>query len=219
MPERESDLREVGIEELKVYASAVMRRVEAGQRLVVTRRRRPVALIIPMSEAEEFVLAYAAEFVGMRGVGRKAIEEGRCESIDALGGDEPDLMEAARLGRPEIAVAPDAASELRSVSVQTRIRALRALDVLARVTLRGQIDGNRRVSAMRVREGDSIQLSAGRHLLVCEIDAAGPIVRMLTAVHRSRLRRWVWSGGSAPLKVTVAEHLSGYPRRLLEDAD
>jgi prevent-host-death family protein len=60
---------EVTVKELKAHASALIRRVEAGERAVVTRHRRQVALLIPISEAREFVTAYANEFVTERGAG------------------------------------------------------------------------------------------------------------------------------------------------------
>lgn len=42
-------MAEVGIRELKNEASAVVSRVEAGETIVVTRRGRPVAQLVPVA--------------------------------------------------------------------------------------------------------------------------------------------------------------------------
>lgn len=44
-------MRRVGVRELRQNASAVLRRVEAGEVVEVTDRGRPVARIVPMHEA------------------------------------------------------------------------------------------------------------------------------------------------------------------------
>lgn len=59
----------VGVRELAQRASAVVAEVEAGQRVVVTKHGRPIALILPIDEDEfyDYVLAHAPEYVrGMR---------------------------------------------------------------------------------------------------------------------------------------------------------
>ena len=50
-------MHEIGIKELKNTASRVIEEVEAGERVVVTKRGRPTALILSMEDAEDFVLA------------------------------------------------------------------------------------------------------------------------------------------------------------------
>lgn len=47
----------VSVRELRQHLSRYLRRVEAGERLVVTERRRPVAMLGPLPE-EEDVLEY-----------------------------------------------------------------------------------------------------------------------------------------------------------------
>lgn len=79
---RSYPLREIGIKELKNTASRVIEEVEAGERVVVTKRGRPTALILSMEDAEDFVLAYAEEYVEMRQRGRREYEEGKSVSLD-----------------------------------------------------------------------------------------------------------------------------------------
>jgi prevent-host-death family protein len=54
--------REIGIRELKHHASEAIARVAEGERAVVTRRGRPVAVILSLDESLEFMLGYADEF-------------------------------------------------------------------------------------------------------------------------------------------------------------
>lgn len=75
---------EIGIKELKNTASRVIDDVEAGERVVVTRRGRPAAVIMSIEDAEDFVLAHAEEFVEMRLSGRKAHRAGRSIPIDEV---------------------------------------------------------------------------------------------------------------------------------------
>lgn len=70
-------MAEIGIKELKATASAVIDRVEAGSAFVVTRRGRPAAVLMPVEEAEDLVLANADEYVQMRRAARAAYAEGR----------------------------------------------------------------------------------------------------------------------------------------------
>jgi prevent-host-death family protein len=46
-------MREIGIGELKMKLSSVIRRVERGERVRVTRRGRPVADVVPVDSPEE----------------------------------------------------------------------------------------------------------------------------------------------------------------------
>lgn len=77
-------MAEVGIKELKAQASRVIDEVANGASYVVTRRGRPAAVIIPIDEAEDVVLANAGEFVRMRRKARKEFAEGRTSSLDDL---------------------------------------------------------------------------------------------------------------------------------------
>lgn len=45
-------VREIGVRELKAKLGSVLRRVEAGERVRVTRRGRPVADIVPVGSSE-----------------------------------------------------------------------------------------------------------------------------------------------------------------------
>ncbi len=44
---------ETGIRELKTHLSAYLRRVEAGQTVVITKRGKPIGRIVPVSQSTE----------------------------------------------------------------------------------------------------------------------------------------------------------------------
>jgi prevent-host-death family protein len=75
-------MAEIGIKELKNQTSKVIDEVEAGATYAVTKRGRLTAVIIPVDEAEDFVLAHASEFVNMRLEARRAHLAGRSSPLD-----------------------------------------------------------------------------------------------------------------------------------------
>lgn len=75
-------MAEIGIKELKNTASRVIGSVERGERVVVTKRGRPAAVIMSIDEAEDFVLAHADEFVRMRMAGRRAHAAGKSIALE-----------------------------------------------------------------------------------------------------------------------------------------
>jgi prevent-host-death family protein len=75
---------EIGVKELKANASAVIERVEGGGAYVITKRGRPAAVLLPIEEAEDLVLANADEFVRMRREARAAYASGRTTSLSEL---------------------------------------------------------------------------------------------------------------------------------------
>lgn len=77
-------MAEIGLKELKTTASAVIDRVEAGAAFVVTKRGRPAAVLLPVEEAEDLVLASANEYVRMRREARAAFAEGRTVNLSEL---------------------------------------------------------------------------------------------------------------------------------------
>lgn len=77
-------MAEIGIKELKIAVSAVIRQVEAGTAYVVTKRGRPAAVLLPVDEAEEIVLANADEYVRMRREARVAYAKGQTTDIRKL---------------------------------------------------------------------------------------------------------------------------------------
>ncbi len=79
-----SPVAEIGVKELKTTASAVIERVEAGAAYVVTKRGRPVAVLRPVDEAEDIVLANADEYERIRRQGRAAYARGRTTSLKAI---------------------------------------------------------------------------------------------------------------------------------------
>ena len=65
------------VKELKATASAVIDRVEGGAAYVITKRGRPAAVLLPVEEAEDLVLANADEYVRVRREARAAYAKGR----------------------------------------------------------------------------------------------------------------------------------------------
>ncbi len=78
-------MAEIGVKELKTTASAVIDRVEAGAAYVITKRGRPAAVLLPVDEAEDLVLANADEYVRQRREARAAYASGRTTSLRDLG--------------------------------------------------------------------------------------------------------------------------------------
>jgi prevent-host-death family protein len=75
-------MAEIGIKQLKASASEVVGRVESGTAYVVTKRGRPAAVIMPIEEAEDLVLANANEYVRLRRAGRTAYVKGTTTSLE-----------------------------------------------------------------------------------------------------------------------------------------
>ena len=69
-------MAEIGIKELKSGVSRVIEEVSGGRSYVVTNRGRAAAVIMPIEEAEDLVLANAEEFVAMRRRAREAYRKG-----------------------------------------------------------------------------------------------------------------------------------------------
>ena len=78
-------MAEIGVKELKSTASAVIDRVEGGVAYVVTKRGRPAAVLLPVEEAEDLVLASADEYVRLRREARAAYRKGRTVRLEDLG--------------------------------------------------------------------------------------------------------------------------------------
>jgi len=77
-------MAEIGIKELKTTASTVIERVEAGAAYVVTKRGRPAAVLLPVDEAEDLVLANADEYLQMRREARVDYAKGRTVGLKDL---------------------------------------------------------------------------------------------------------------------------------------
>jgi prevent-host-death family protein len=75
---------EIGVKELKATASAVIEQVEAGAAFVVTKRGRPAAVLMPIEEAEDLVLANADEYLRMRREARADYARGRSVGLGDL---------------------------------------------------------------------------------------------------------------------------------------
>jgi prevent-host-death family protein len=77
-------MAEIGVKELKATASAVIEDVEAGAAYIVTKRGRPAAVLLPVDEAEDLVLANADEFIRLRRQARAAHAKGLSTSLEDL---------------------------------------------------------------------------------------------------------------------------------------
>lgn len=78
-------MAEIGVKALKATASAVIDEVEGGAAYIVTKRGRPAAVLLPVEEAEDLVLANADDYVRMRREARAAHAKGRSTSLGDLG--------------------------------------------------------------------------------------------------------------------------------------
>jgi len=74
----------VGVRELSRSTSRVLARVEAGERIVVWRRRDPVAVLFSATDAEDFLLVHAPALVRMRVQGREAHDRGNSIALEDL---------------------------------------------------------------------------------------------------------------------------------------
>jgi prevent-host-death family protein len=59
-------IREVGVRELEDQIASVLARVLDGERVIVTRRGKPIAVLLGVEEAMELILLSSEEFVRMR---------------------------------------------------------------------------------------------------------------------------------------------------------
>jgi prevent-host-death family protein len=75
---------EIGVKELKATASSVIERVQAGTAYVVTKRGRAAAVLMPIEDAEDVVLANANEYVRMRREARADHAAGRTVRLEDL---------------------------------------------------------------------------------------------------------------------------------------
>jgi len=75
-------MAEIGIKELKATASSVIDEVQAGSAYVVTKRGRPAAVLLPIDEAEDLVLANADEYVRLRRLARADYANGRTDRLE-----------------------------------------------------------------------------------------------------------------------------------------
>lgn len=67
----------VAIRELKARASEIVSRVEQGEAFLVTKRGRPVAVVLPFDvDAEDLILAEGEPFVRMRARARTELRKG-----------------------------------------------------------------------------------------------------------------------------------------------
>ena len=78
-------MAEISLPELKATTSAVIDEVEGGATYVVTKRGRPAAVLLPIEEAEDLLLARADEYISMRRLGRAAYLKRRTTNLQDPG--------------------------------------------------------------------------------------------------------------------------------------
>lgn len=78
-------MAEIGVKELKATASSVIEEVEAGAAYIVTKRGRPAAVLLPVEDAEDLVLANADEYVRQRRQARADYAKGRTVRLEDIG--------------------------------------------------------------------------------------------------------------------------------------
>ncbi len=75
----------VGIRDLKTHASDIVERAEAGEAFLVTRRGKPVAVVLPFSvDAEDLILAHAPQFMKLREEGRADLRKRKTVAWQSL---------------------------------------------------------------------------------------------------------------------------------------
>ena len=74
----------VGIRDLKTHASDIVERAERGEAFLVTRRGKPVAVVLPFAPyGEDLILAHAPEFIRLRQQGRADRRKGKTVGWDS----------------------------------------------------------------------------------------------------------------------------------------
>jgi prevent-host-death family protein len=75
----------VGIRDLKTHASDIVERAEAGEAFLVTRRGKPVAVVLPFTvDVEDLILAHASQFIRLREEGRAELSKGKTVGWESL---------------------------------------------------------------------------------------------------------------------------------------
>ena len=75
---------QIGIKDLKAKTSQVIEEVSGGASYVVTKRGQLAAVILPIDDAEDLVLANAKEYVSMRRSARADYKKGTARKLEDL---------------------------------------------------------------------------------------------------------------------------------------
>jgi prevent-host-death family protein len=75
-------MAQIGVKELKATASSVIEEVEGGAAYIITKRGRPAAVLLPVEDAEDLVLANADEYLRQRREARTDYAKGRAVRLD-----------------------------------------------------------------------------------------------------------------------------------------
>jgi prevent-host-death family protein len=80
----EAPLAEIGLRELTHHTARVLRRVEDGERIVLTRHACPIAVLVSVAEAENFFAVHSADMVRARIEGRAEYRDNWAVPLDEL---------------------------------------------------------------------------------------------------------------------------------------
>jgi prevent-host-death family protein len=73
------EIEEVSIRELTRATSQVVQRASSGERMIVTRNGQPIAVILGIDDAVDWLVSSTDEFVRLRIAARKELGTGPCE--------------------------------------------------------------------------------------------------------------------------------------------
>jgi prevent-host-death family protein len=77
-------MAQIGVKELKATASSVIEEVEGGSAYIITKRGRPAAVLLPVEDAEDLVLANADEYLRQRREARADYAKGRTVRLEGV---------------------------------------------------------------------------------------------------------------------------------------
>ena len=173
-------MAEIGIKELKATASSVIDEVESGSAYVITKRGRPAAVLLPIDEAEDLVLANADEYVRQRRLARADYDKGRTVKL-----------EDSRLSAYEVRLSRSAVRQFKKLGDADRDRVRSALDRLAHdVSRPGRVSG-KSVKTIRGTEDSFHRLRVGDHRVMYDVIDSDRVILVLGVVDRADLERWL----------------------------
>ncbi|HYU61607.1 MAG TPA: type II toxin-antitoxin system prevent-host-death family antitoxin [Solirubrobacterales bacterium] len=179
----EHALLEVGVRELSRNTTAVLARVEAGERVVVTRRQCPIAVVLSLAETQDYLLIHSPAVDRMRAEGRAEHRSGESCSL-------------AQLERFTVKFATAASRVYEDLDGRERALLGRSLKQLASRAGRGRafLTENSSTPGWGIElrpalDGELVVLRAGYVRAVCELLEEEKVVLVLEIVKVSELKR------------------------------
>ena len=175
--------REIGIKALQTRLSSLIDQLPGDRRLLVTRRGRPVAVLLSVEEARDYLIGYSDKLVQARLDART--EHAAGESLGPAGVSEHGSVRyRVRLSKP-------AAARLEALDPQYQARVRAAVRRLAiRAGMRGRpIEAGASLERIAARDGPVYRLDVGYEWVTCDVDDAERIVLVLAIAPRWELDR------------------------------